>query len=256
MRVWSVIISIFGDLVLPRRGDIAAGQLQTILERLGIDAGAMRTAISRLGKEGWVGSSRAGRSSIYRLSPAAVPEFDIAARTIYAPQRPAPEGGLTLVILPDGQEAPAEADLLSVQRTVHVWAGAGPVPETIAESALITSIAPGALPSWMRAALLSETLASEYRALEARFAPLAQALEAGGTLSSEDAAAARALLIHHWRRVALRHPHLPWAVAPDGWPEPTCRRFVLALHARLGEAAEPWLDHALPHQDSAARVGS
>ncbi|MHA1108873.1 MAG: PaaX family transcriptional regulator C-terminal domain-containing protein [Alphaproteobacteria bacterium] len=253
MRVWSVIISIFGDLVLPRRGDIAAGHLQAVLERLDIDAGAMRTAISRLAKEGWVSRSRTGRGSTYRLAAAAVPEFDIASRTIYAPRRPAPDGGLTLVIWPEGGDAPVHPCLVPLLRSVLAWTGTKPPPPEIAGTALVTEVAPPGVPSWMRAALLPEALAEENRSLEARFAPLAQALEGGAALSPLDAAAARALLIHRWRRVALRHPFVPAGVVPGDWPESACRASVLSLHRRLGAAAQDWLDTVLPKRDTSAR---
>lgn len=246
LRVWSIIISVFGDLVLPRRGDIAAVHLQTLLERMAIDAGAMRTAVSRLAKEGWVIRERAGRSSTYRLSPAAIPEFELATRTIYAAERPAPEGPLRLVITPERAEPPGTGNPIPIRRGVYLCTGSpgdDPGPE-----ALVTDAAPERIPAWARQALLPERLASDLLALEARIMPLARALRAA-TMTAEDAASARALLVHHWRRVALRHPPVPAELVPPDWPEARCRRIVLGLHNTLTETAEPWLDRALPRAD-------
>lgn len=243
-RVWSLIVSIFGDLVLPRRPDIPAAVLHDVLDRLGVDGGAMRTAVSRLAKDGWVTSSRAGRNAIYRLADAAIPEFDVATRTIYAPRRPVPDRPPVLAVWQDRADAPDHPALLPVGRGAWLWTGTGAVP---GRGALTAEIAPGDVPEWVRHSVAPDGLADACRALVDSFGPLARAVR-DDPLPPRDAAAARALLIQEWRRVALRHPALSDEFLPRDWPEAECRRFVLDLHAQLSEQARPWLDANLPRE--------
>ncbi|MEL6795067.1 MAG: phenylacetic acid degradation protein, partial [Pseudomonadota bacterium] len=86
LRVWSLAVTIFGDAVAPRGGSIAMSDLSTLLERLGAEPGAVRTAMSRLARDGYVERAKDGRRSFYRLAPAAAAEFQRATARIYAAQ--------------------------------------------------------------------------------------------------------------------------------------------------------------------------
>ena len=61
LRVWSLVVTVFGDAVQHRGGRIATLRLQHLLERVGVEAGALRTALSRLTSDGWVVRDREGR---------------------------------------------------------------------------------------------------------------------------------------------------------------------------------------------------
>jgi phenylacetic acid degradation operon negative regulatory protein len=52
-------------------------------------------------------------------------------------------------------------------------------------------------------------------------------------------AALRTLLVHDWRRIALRAPDLPDALAPPDWTGAETRAAVRALLDRLGPQAAP-----------------
>ena len=54
LRVWSLAVTVFGDAIAPRGGSIAMADLSAILERLGAEPGAIRTAMSRLARDGIV----------------------------------------------------------------------------------------------------------------------------------------------------------------------------------------------------------
>ena len=71
---------------------------------------------------------------------------------------------------------------------------------------------------------------------------------------------ARMVLIHEWRRVVLRDPHLPAAILPLDWPGGDARGRAAALYDALYEASERWLDEngvneegVLPAADPALR---
>ena len=57
-----------------------------------------------------------------------------------------------------------------------------------------------------------------------------------------EAVIARVLLVHEFRRVALRDPMLPPALYPAAWPGSEARRLVSAIYNRLLADSEAWLD--------------
>ncbi|TNF22119.1 MAG: PaaX family transcriptional regulator, partial [Rhodobacteraceae bacterium] len=68
-RVWSLLISVFGDLAQDPGARISGLLLRHMTERIGIKPEAMRVAIHRLRKDGWIDSQRHGRTSVYFLTP-------------------------------------------------------------------------------------------------------------------------------------------------------------------------------------------
>ena len=69
LRVWSLVITAFGDLVQHRGGEISLARLGRLLGRIGVEQGALRTALSRLARDGWVLSTRRGRASLAPREP-------------------------------------------------------------------------------------------------------------------------------------------------------------------------------------------
>lgn len=222
LRVWSLVITIFGDLVQHRGGKISTARLGELMSRVGIEQGTLRTALSRLGRDGWVTSEREGRSSIYRLSEQGVKRFGPATARIYAPARPdpvelwaavvtlGPNGGSGVQIVP-ADEAPSDADCKIVGSLAQI--------SDAYQSA--------ALGDAHRAAL--GALASDLSSVNFDIAdPL-------------DAAAARMLLIHRWRRIVLRHADVPAELMPEDTPLRDPRGAVAQVYAALTPVAETWL---------------
>src|SRR5262249_60917524 len=67
-RTWSVIITVFGDAIVPRGGSVWLGTLVRFFAALGINDGVVRTAMSRLAAHGWVGRRRVGRHRFFYLT--------------------------------------------------------------------------------------------------------------------------------------------------------------------------------------------
>lgn len=250
LRVWSVIITIFGDAVAPRGGVVAVSVLAALTAPLGIGAGALRVALHRLVRDGWLIRERRGRASFYALSPRGVAEFAPASRRIYA-AAPAAGAPLALGLADPGLDAGARAGLearMSGAGWQPVGAGVwlGPAAAVPAPGVFTLAGTGGEVPGWLRARLGPPELSAAYAALVAELRQLAAALDGdgGGPGRSDGATAAalRVLVVHRWRRLVLRHADLPAAYLPGDWPGETCRDLVLALHRRLSAAADPWLD--------------
>jgi len=224
LRVWSMVITVFGDLVQQRGGEISTARLGCLLGRVGVEQGAMRTALSRLGRDGWVQSERDGRTSRYRLSAQGLDRFAPATTRIYAAPRvePVTRWAIAVQVGPTGRqearispadEAPAGAECLVVGEL-----------QQISEA--------------YRASLLS----SEHRKALAALAADIEALADHRKLCPLDAAAARVLLIHRWRRIVLRFPEVPFSLMPTNTPLTDPRRAVAEAYALLTQATEIWLE--------------
>ena len=99
LRVWSLVITFFGDAIVPRGGIVWLGAIQAIMERLGIEAGALRTSMSRLTADGWLVRVRRGRRSYYRLAGDGGATFARASARIYAAGPPGWSGQWTLSLI-------------------------------------------------------------------------------------------------------------------------------------------------------------
>lgn len=232
----SFIVTVYGDVVVPRGGMLWMGSLIGICRRIGISENLVRTAVSRLVAAGRLEGERAGRRSFYRLAPAAQAEFAEAARLLYAP-RPNLRGWLVL----------AAADLPDeIQRRFHITRMGGEVwlAPDLGEVPPGTDLVlrtegndlarhPGLARFWDLSGLQSR-----YDAMIARFSPLADTLRKQGEPPAADALTARLLLVHVYRGALLRDPFLPEGAMPQGWSGEAARALFRRLYLDLSPAAE------------------
>lgn len=227
LRVWSLVITVFGDCVQHRGGAISTTRLGRLLGRIGVEPGALRTALSRLGRDGWVDSERSGRISHYRLSPSGLARFSEATSRIYAPPRLAPVSAWALSSDGTPQSAVALGGL---------WLAPADTPQPPHPAfrlvGRLTDLAPA-----MRDTLVSAEHAMALRHLMADLDRLDGL--AGDPLTH---AAARILLIHRWRRIVLRYPDLPAEVLPTDLAAQDPRARVAAVYHGLTPGTEAWLD--------------
>src|SRR3954449_12004731 len=84
-RTGSIVITVFGDAIVPRGGSVWLGTLLEFFGELDIDAGVVRTAMSRLATDGWFERHKVGRNSFYRLGASGGRTFGIRPKQIYCP---------------------------------------------------------------------------------------------------------------------------------------------------------------------------
>ncbi len=246
LRVWSIIISIFGDSILPHGGVVSTGTLGELTGLLGIDPGAMRSALSRLTKEGWLQRQRIGRSSRYSLTAHGVKDFVPASQRIYAMS---PHTGPAFWTLAVTDRAAARdplesAGFTALTGTLFIRASHTDTPVNAPADVLVMHGRLENIPDWARKGLADVNTANAFGAILADFAPLFAYLNNGGTLSPEAGITARSLLIHDWRRAVLRLPDLPPDFFGPDWPEQKCRTFVARLYRLLTPPAGEWLARA------------
>ncbi len=257
LRVWSLVITLFGDAIVPRGGKAGLSVLQAVMTRLGVENGALRTAMSRLAADGWVEREKSGRNSIYTLAGSGRHAFDEATRRIYAAGPPEWDGRWTVAVAPpDAAQGDREVALNAsgfVSAGSNIWVRAETnaqpaLPNGLADMLILTS-QPTAVPREPDQFWELEEIGAAYSVLAERFAVFARALVVGDRLEPLDAMAARTLLIHDWRRAVLHDPGLPAELLPAEWPGEKTRALIRSIYSNLTAASENWLDTAgLPPQ--------
>jgi phenylacetic acid degradation operon negative regulatory protein len=240
-RIASFIVTVWGDAVVPRGGSLWLGTLQEILARFGCNPGQVRTAMSRLTEEGWLARNRVGRNSFYRLGPRGEAAFGAAARRIYRRDPPAWDGRFRLVLTADPALREALGARLFGQPGPGLLLGLAGSAEELPAAATVLLATP-------RSDAEARDLAARAWPLEAiaaaheRFAAAFDGLAGGPPPPPAEALPLRLLLVHEWRRIALRDPALPEALLPETWPGRASTALAARLYQALVPAAEAWLD--------------
>jgi phenylacetic acid degradation operon negative regulatory protein len=248
-RTGSIVITLFGDAIVPRGGSVWLGTLLEFFKTLDIDGGVVRTAMSRLAADGWLERDKVGRNSFYRLAQKGRQTFDAAVTHVYNPQGVQWTGRFELLLISDSADREAsrqalkEAGFGTPLPGVFIAPSGVPVPKG-AEGAirLEVSAEDDSGRRLLRESWPLQRTADAYLKFIKTFEPLRGWIDRREPLSDADAVTARILLIHHYRRVVLHDPLLPTALLPADWPGRAARRLCGEIYRGLLAASEQWLD--------------
>jgi phenylacetic acid degradation operon negative regulatory protein len=261
-RAKSLVVTVFGDSILPHGGTVWVGSLIRLLAPFGINERGVRTAVQRLTVEGWLCNRSVGRRSDYAPTPESRPRFEEADRRIYAVAAADWDGTWCLVLL--GQAAISSTEREAARRELR-WLGFGEISPTLLlhpavdrESlrraledmglrgrAIVFEGAAGgvfaappstdsnALRELVRSAWRLDELALEYRDFLARFGPLERIQDGRLLHDPEICFGLRTLAIHEYRRILLRDPQLPEELLPEQWEGREARCLCARLYGRL-----------------------
>jgi phenylacetic acid degradation operon negative regulatory protein len=275
VQAGSLILTAFGDVVVPRGGRLWLGSLIRLLAPLDINERLIRTAVFRLVREDWLQAETIGRRADYWLTESGRQRFSEAAQRIYATHAPAWDGCWRLILIVR-ELSPAQREKL---KRALGWQGFGTVgsdcfahPGASLAEAMATLVADGLgdlLPALLPllthdlrlpglsgdAELVArawnlERLADAYGRFVAHYRPiLDEQRHRPAAVDKQDAFLLRLLLIHDYRRLLLRDPELPAVLLPANWPGEEARRICAELYGLLACASESYLDGALQLAD-------
>jgi len=266
-RAKSLVVTVFGDSILPHGGAVWVGSVIRLLGPFGINERGVRTAVQRLTVEGWLSNRSVGRRSDYVSTPASQPRFAEADRRIHATATPDWDGTWCQVLL--GQAGISTSERDGARRELH-WLGFGEISPTLLlhptadvealrraldDLALIdraivfegAALAEeplagrGALRELVRSAWRLDELALEYRDFLERFGPLDGMAKRHPLPDPETCFGIRTLAIHEYRRLVLRDPRLPAELLPEHWEGTAAQGLCTRLHRRLKARAEKHL---------------
>lgn len=235
-RVWSLLVTVFGDLAQASGARLSGAAVGAITAAIGIKPEATRVALHRLRKEGWIDSLRRGRQTSYGLTAPGREQSSAASPRIYDMRRP--EGPAWLA-LPDPAQGPGDMPPGAVQLAPHVLLSphCPAAPAQPAHTLWLELPAETELPGWLSQALCPGDLRAAAAGLAARLAALEKALADRPVPDPLQRAVLRVLVVHEWRRIALRVPPLPDRLFPEDWQGPACRAATARL-LRLMPAPE------------------
>jgi phenylacetic acid degradation operon negative regulatory protein len=251
LRGGSLIVTLFGDSILPRGGAIALGSLIELAAPFGLNERLVRTAASRLAQQGWIEGRRSGKLSEYHLSKNGRGRFAEATKRIYSQPDSAWSGRWTLIVVP-----PMRAAQRNEIRQELMWLGFGEISASVYahpefdSRALREQRALGGLLGKVVAfeAALAEDdapqrliemgwdlndLGLRYERFVARFAGVQTELTRQRGPDPQGCFLVRTLLIHEYRRLHLRDPLLPAQLLREDWPGTRAAALCRDIYAKV-----------------------
>ncbi|MFL4469304.1 PaaX family transcriptional regulator C-terminal domain-containing protein [Tateyamaria armeniaca] len=213
-------MTVFGDLAPD--GPLDGPTLSRLMHGIGIKPEATRVALHRLRADGWITSHKQGRISAHSLTPKGQKDSIAARPRIYG--QPDTEGqSAKLVLMPEPGTDLNPTDFAQVAPRLYVCAQDTPVPD----GAMI--LAPQEFPPWIARDMESDSLRASYAALFSVLEKIEADMNDTGHLSAHDIALLRVMIVHAWRRLALKHPMLPRDAHSPDWRGHACGTLVTKL---------------------------
>ena len=263
MQARSALFDVYGDYLRSRGGSAPVAALVRLLAPLGIAAPAVRQAVSRMVRQGWLEPLRLPSGPGYGLTPRAVNRLDEAAARIYRTRRADWDGSWHLLVL-------AHVEGRSSRERLHAGLGflgyarlngaTWLAPRVSAEvDALLAAEGVDADRFCARQVGDPAVLARRAWDLDALGAAYRDWLDAAQTLvagddtptSDEAVYAVRSHLVHEWRKFLFQDPGLPRAVLPTEWPGDEAAAYFDSQAVRLLPRAAAYVDSCLAHPGGA-----
>ncbi|WP_159980426.1 PaaX family transcriptional regulator C-terminal domain-containing protein [Roseobacter cerasinus] len=230
-RVWSLLVTVFGELAQDKAAQLSGETLRQFMEIVGIKPEATRVALHRLRKDGWLNSQKDGRRSNYFLTSKGREESIKASPRIYSETALADKAWLVMQNV---------GEPVGAQKEPGVWITGhmrltGVQPDE--QDAFVIELGQtNELPDWMRGRLCDASLLEQSRALADTLKDLDDWLAQEPQLDEFPREVLRVLVVHSWRRIALKAPRLPDDLFLKPWAGPDCRRLVSQIRKRLSSA--------------------
>lgn len=266
LRAGSLIITLYGDAIVPRGGTVWLGCLMKLLEPIGINERLVRTSVYRHTQESWLQAEKVGRRSYYSVTGSGLRRFERAFTQVYQLNNQQWEGSWCLIFL-----SQLENSKRRILREELEWMGFGPLTPNVMmhpwlkpadispllheqdafDDLIIMQSKPQelltsrALRLQVKESWNIDHLASKYAQFIEQFRPLWLELAANNNLTNEECFIARTLLIHEYRKVLLRDPQLPDELLPVDWAGRNARQLCRNIYRAIYESADLWLDQNL-----------
>ncbi len=264
MQARSALFDLYGDHLRRRGGQAPVAALIRLLAPLGVAAPAVRTAISRMVRQGWLVSTRTGGGAGYRLTGRAALRLEEAGARIYRTEKLSWDGRFDLLLVTNPTTR-QERERLAANLTFLgygkldgcAWVAArsaGEVDSMLNDAAvrferLSATHAAGAAGARVMVgrAWDLQAIGSAYTAFIERMTPLMRAVDKHA--DDETSFAARSRLVHEWRAFLFTDPQLPPSLLPDPWPGHAAAAFFDRHADRLRPAADRFVDECLADKE-------
>jgi phenylacetic acid degradation operon negative regulatory protein len=245
----AALFDLYGDHLRSRGGTAPVAGLIRALGTLDIAPPAVRTAVSRMVRQGWLTASRSDRTPTYALTQRAVARLDEAAERIYRTREESWDSRWHLIVVPRTADRSRRERVRVGLRYLGygaiddtIWIAARPSPELAAletaESIAIdrfTADHDGDTRELIGRVWDLAALAASYDEWLATARGILAGI--GRSVSDDRAFAARSRLLHEWRKFLFTDPQLPPDLLPRNWPGRRAAEFFDSHAQRLLPAA-------------------
>jgi phenylacetic acid degradation operon negative regulatory protein len=252
----SLLFTLYGDYVRPLgQEDVRVGALVRLAAELGVSSTALRSALSRMGREGWLEGRRNGGSPRYRLTARGHALIEEGTERIYGRRRAAWDGRWLLVSYSLPERRRGQRDRLreglsflgfgslgngmfvsphDLRREVRLLIGRQEVERDVTVHHGTLEWPPDPADVVARAWDLG-SLEQPYREFLRR---ILEGLAATDGLDDRESFRRRFLLTHEFRRFPFSDPDLPDVLLPRDWVGNTVREAFLEYNRKLRGGAE------------------
>lgn len=258
MNARAAVFDLYGDHLRERGGEASISAIIRLLDALDIAAPAVRTAVSRMVRQGWLEPVRRPSGPGYKLTGRAWRRLDEAAVRIFGKQDLTTWDGRWTVLVVERTSQRSRRERLARgleylgfrQLDPNAWVA----PRGSLEAEAVIG-AEGLRFDEFRAEFAGDSLELVDRlysieALAAAYGEwltTAHQVVAATNHEPDDRAsfAARAQLLHEWRKFLFRDPGLPTSLVPPDWPGLAARKYFDSQAERLLPGARAYVDHCL-----------
>jgi phenylacetic acid degradation operon negative regulatory protein len=263
----SALFDLYGDHLRARGDRAPVAAVVRLLAALGIAAPAVRTAVSRMVRQGWLEPVRLPAGPGYALTERARERLDDAAARVYRTREASWDGSWDLLVV----ETPGHRSGRERLRSGLSFLGYAPLSDSTWISPFASHEVDRLLAAEQagcvrlrahddhpteraRRAWDLESLGRSYVAW-CRFAerllddPASVVAGIGDADDDERAFAVRSVLVHEWRKFLFTDPGLPAELLPENWVGHEAARFFAREATRLQPAAARFVDACLSEPD-------
>jgi phenylacetic acid degradation operon negative regulatory protein len=260
MQARSALFDLYGDYLRPRGGRAAVAALVRLLAPLGIAAPAVRTAVSRMVRQGWLQPMRLPSGPGYAATPKATRRLDEAAARIYRTASVVWDGTFDLLVL-EPPTSRSERNRLAANLTFLGYGAIDPATWVAARRAAevegllddagvrferFRAAYEGEPADLVRRAWNLTEIGTAYERFVRQLTPVVDRADLGGPSGDDEQAyAARFTLVHAWRTFLFRDPQLPAVLLPPSWAGTAAAAFFDEHANRLRPAADRHVSRCL-----------
>jgi phenylacetic acid degradation operon negative regulatory protein len=269
IRTQILILTLFGEYIVPRGGSAWTASLLRLLDLLGVSERAARSTLSRMSQKGWLESRRNGRHSRYEITAHGLRIVSGAKVRIFEPRRGDWDGNWHLIVysIPEGKRRSR-----SRLRTRLGWLGFGrlapgtwvsPTDRRTEVEADLDDL--GARPyavyfsgsrleSMRSEEIVSrcwdlKTLNRDYvrflKRYEPAYAEAQAAFQRGRPLPAAECFRRRFWLTLEYSQFPRRDPNLPASLLPPDWLGTRAAEVFRAYHDLLRDSSEAFMTDVL-----------
>ncbi len=277
-RPRAAMLTLYGDYVLHRGGEIGIGSLVRLLSNFGLSEQAIRSAVSRMCRSGLLKANRTNRKSYYSLTSEGHSLLTEGAQRIFQRKKSHWDGNWNIVTYSIPERMRQARDRLRLELG---WMGYGALGEAtwispydltrevknllqrlnIEEYVLIFSAQHQSSTDPMKIVSHCWDLGKihqKYADFLTEYRPKLEGhlkrLQAGETIEPSECFVARFDLIHEYRKLPFFDPDLPLELLPENWLRPQAAALFDEYHDSLTEKANEYFDSVSENYRGARRV--